>query len=205
MKIYLFLYPIREYVEDALTGTILKLFTEQEHDANRLNDIINARYRVRGYAVWWLLFSASKQNPLLPDYGRLSRQITIDEQDAFFACGISFLDNVIGKQYPDPDFILNQLPKKTTHLVLGGFHQWDCVDKLACAAHARGLPVIVDEDTTEQFFIYTCLQGKIPLKRPLSEHIQKVIQDCQDRDTLDQIIERRLNKPWFSPALEPAT
>ena len=50
--------------------------------------------------------------------------------------------------YPDNSFILNQIPFES-HLVVSGFHVWDCVDKFARYAYEKGLNVLVDEDLTE--------------------------------------------------------
>ncbi|MGM5488181.1 MAG: hypothetical protein ACQESG_04495 [Nanobdellota archaeon] len=36
-------------------------------------------------------------------------------------------------------------------LRLGGFHLWDCVERVAKRAYNRGLDVLVDEDLTELF------------------------------------------------------
>jgi len=52
--------------------------------------------------------------------------------------------------YPNQDYILNQFGKVKI-LRVGGFHMWDCVEKLAKRAYERGIDVLVDEDLTEFF------------------------------------------------------
>ncbi len=205
MKIYLFLYPIREYFEEGIIGIAMRHFAEEGHSVKRLSDIISARYRARGYHVWWLLFSGSNKVPVMPDLRRLASHVTVDERDAFFSCGVTFADHVTHQKYPEPAFILDQLPKKIKHLVLGGFHQWDCVDKLACAAHQRGIAVMVDEDTTDHFFYRTSQLGEIPLNRPLDEHVAEFLRETRKELITDFVIESRQNKPWFSPVPQPTT
>jgi hypothetical protein len=50
--------------------------------------------------------------------------------------------------YPDNDKILAQLGN-IWKLTISGFHMWDCVEKVAKAAHDKGIHTIVDEDLTE--------------------------------------------------------
>ncbi len=124
----------------------------------------------------------------------MSKDIFISKQDTVIANNVPFNSfyNSIGNKRPDLALIFKQIPEKITNLVLGGFHQWDCVDSLAEYAYAKKIPVVVDEDTTEVFFDRTIKYGPIPL-------IRKTPYQVEDRRYADTINLQRALSPWFSP------
>lgn len=197
MKVFLFLYPINYYFDSCLVD-YLKPFENANNNFRRINDIIDARYRQRGYKVFWLMFS-KENNPQEPDLSTISSYIRIDEKDSIIACGVSFDVHVKKKEYPDPEFVFNQIPG-ITELVVGGFHQWDCVDKIAeyaCFGYPpfeKDIPVIVDEDTTDYFFSRTSSCGDIPLIR------KKITSEDLGLNGLEIGLHRKMRegKPWFT-------
>lgn len=190
MKVFLFLYPVRQFFSDRIE-TSPPALREGNHNPGRISDIIDARYRQRGYAINWLMFSTN-EDPEKPDLSIVSSYIKICEEDTILVAGVSFKEHLIGEKYPDPLFILAQIPD-LTELVLGGFHQWDCVDKLAQCAHQRGILTLVDEDTTEMFFARTFLCGEVPLIRG-----GFTLSDLGIREDMIEFARAaRENKPWF--------
>lgn len=197
MKIFLFSYPIRPYCEEGLVGSALRSLHEKGHDARRLGEIIARRYRGRGYQVWWLCFGLPGTEDI-PDLTLLSPYLGWEEADTFISCDVSFHDHVKFEQYPNTERVLDMLPPRLKRLVLGGFHQGDCVEKIARAATKRGIPTLVDEDTTEMFFFRTSLRGQIPLIRPLCQHVRELLAEQESDVMRTWILERRRNKPWFA-------
>lgn len=184
---YIFLYPTREYFESMLK--FCKTFYIEGHSADKLNDIINSRYRSRGYGINWLLFS-DEDDPEKPDTKGLSSYIKVGKDDGILNAGVSFGKHVSEELYADNDFILDQLPAHK-ELVIGGFHQADCVDKLAACSYLRGVKTFVDEDTTEMFFWRETFRG-IPLTREKWR-----LGDLVSEELYDDIRESRKEKPWL--------
>ena len=112
----------------------------------------------------WLLFSQGRWLHK-PDRKQTSDIFDILPEDLVIGCGVSFADHVANWHYPDLDYVFSQTPYPIDELVLGGFHQSDCVDKTAEYAHGRGIKTWVDEDTTQHFFSNTAIDGTIPLNR----------------------------------------
>ncbi len=215
MKIFLFLYPFDTYFAK-LKGVYKARFDACGYDFRRINDIIDARYRQVGYQVMWLmpstkidpndslaarlisLYSTFRGVPLddlkEPDLSLLSQDITIHEKDTIITIDLHsyFPRGKERKDHPNLELIIFEKIPKATELVLGGFHQWDCVDKLAQYAHEHGISVLVDEDTTDMFFSRTSLQGTIPLIRKNPFRLLKP-------GDSKRAVEERKGKPWFLP------
>ena len=189
MKIFLFLYPIKQYFKSEINNSFL--FRKKNHDPKRINSIINARYREKGYQMAWLMFSDPNE-ALRPDISSVSDYVEILKDDIIIVSGVSFEKHLKEKKYPEYVFILAQMPH-TTELVLGGFHQWDCVDKLAEHAYRSKISTRVDEDTTELFFLSTVLKGEIPLIRK-----KFTLKDMGiNNQWLIFAKKARRGKPWF--------
>ena len=198
------MYPIGRFF-DFLVARYYKAFSDNNSNPRRINDIINDRYRKRGYKIYWLMFS-DRNDYRKPDLSQASRFIKISKKDIVIAAGISYKNLVIDKKYPEPSFILSQV-KHLTKLAIGGFHQWDCVDKLARFAYYQGIPTFVDEDTTEMFFEKSTLSGEIPLyrkqkillgtgkKKRFAKIIEKVF--CVTEQEIENIIQERKERPWL--------
>ena len=168
-------------------------FSFYEHQPGEINRLIRARYRERGYQIWWLLFS-DLSDPEKPDLTRIFGDIDIREEDTLLPCGATFKDHVRKRLYPSSEKVVDQLPDGIEELVLGGFHQEDCVDKVAACAHSRGIPTFVDEDTTEHFFPRTGLHGDIPDTREEFTLSALGIEE----DWVEFVLDNRQDRPWLT-------
>ncbi|MEK7202029.1 MAG: hypothetical protein AAB669_00640 [Patescibacteria group bacterium] len=159
MKVFLFLYPFREFFvhsngypdDPELADKVVEYFGQA----------IDARYRQRGYQVCWLLFRSEGEGL---DLVNLDRRVSIQPSDLLVDAGMTFsehcpcrLRGVLPEdQWPKPiyadlPFVSSQLPGPIEELWVGGFQISDCVEKLARFAYFRlGLKgsVHVDEDLT---------------------------------------------------------
>lgn len=183
-SIFLFLYPIEPYF-----ASCLQSFRLEQNCIEKLKEIIDERYRKRDYDIAYALFSSPFDigQPNLnsvPEYFPLEGRILV--------AGVSFEEHSLLKRYPKPDFILDQLPQHS-RLIVGGFHQWDCVDKIAERSYQRGVDTFVDEDTTELFFGSVERMGNVPLVR---EHWSLKGLGIPE-DMHDYVREVRKRKPWF--------
>jgi hypothetical protein len=93
-----------------------------------------------------------------PDYNQVPSYVDLRSEDRILNAGLSLERFLESKAHFDPFFILDQLPDHEK-LVLGGFHQYDCVEKVAKASCLRGVDTFVDEDTTHMFFKNHALHG----------------------------------------------
>lgn len=188
---FLFLYPDREYIDFCLGR-----FGREDYPVGFLSEIIDARYRKNGYKIYWLVFGKdeNQQEPNLP---RIHPCISIHEDDRIISCGVSFLAHTTQEIYPNPGDILAELPENPDKLAIGGFHMWDCVDKMARYAHRNGINTFVDEDTTELFFNSIRLQY-IPLIR--TDWSLSAFGHTEERDgkvIMEHIKKLRRKRPWL--------
>ncbi len=110
-----------------------------------LNASIDARYRQRGFEVFFALLDGTN----------ISDIIDVRPADRIIYVGMDEKTHrTMGENgkfpYPKQSRILDQLGPIST-LRIGGFHMWDCVTRLAKYAHRQNLDVLVDEDLTEFF------------------------------------------------------
>ncbi|MFA5932881.1 MAG: hypothetical protein WCV81_01290 [Microgenomates group bacterium] len=190
MKEFVFLYPIQEYLDGCVGSEAIRR-REGWEVCQRFNEIVEARYRQRGFGVSWVMFSDPNEHQL-PDFSIKAKEIEIKPEDHILVAGVSFLVHKTLKEYPDPLGILSQLPSNLERLVIGGFHQNDCVDKLGQAVYEKGISTVVDEDTTDVFFISMRYSLTIPLIRdefPIEEEVPP---------TMLYLLKERLSKPWFT-------
>jgi len=189
-KQYLFLYPVREYFEALGWG---------EHYCNpnaisNLMNIIDARYRNQEYGINWLLFSQNADNSL-PDLDHVPEEIGIQRNDRLIVAGVSFDEHTTNLVYPGPNYILNQLDPHL-RLVLGGFHQDDCVNKVAAVSYRRGVDTFVDEDTTHLGFGGLVLGHEVPVVRT-DWTLRGLGKPIGDKAILAHILKMRKDKPWL--------
>ena len=194
MSQYLFLYPIEEYFENSLGFRGLEV---RGITPSFLNDIIQARYRSRDYEVNWLFF-AEEDGSDEPDTVRLPEYVDIKDEDRVLSNEISFITHCQKELYPDPDMILDKLPEHE-RLVLGGFHEGDCIAKVAKRSHERGVETFLDTDTTGNF-MFAYIDRGIPLIRKdwsLESELSLDLSEEMDREHYDKVKEYRKDKPWY--------
>ena len=200
MKRFLFLYPIYEYVDREITNTPDDLLIIE-----RLNEIIDVRYRQLGYQINWLLFSI-ENNPNIIDLSIIDHRIGIYKTDRIIPAGLSRKRHR-EYNYPSSRRILAQIDY-ASELVIGGFHQTDCVEKIASTAYNNGTIVTVDEDTTDQFFKMAGLQQLPPVTRTREEYASSFrallenMGDVFSQKMIDRIVQdhrvERMKKPWLA-------
>ena len=148
-KEFMFLYPIPEIINFEIKnhGGSKKGDADafRKKYSKTLNKCINERYRQKGFGINYAVFDGSP----------VSDVIKVQESDKIIEVGLDFKTHTTEQPdgeypYPDQDYILNQLSGVRV-IRIGGFHMWDCVEKLAKRAYERGLDTLVDEDLTEFF------------------------------------------------------
>ncbi|MBP6942587.1 MAG: hypothetical protein KBB55_00915 [Candidatus Buchananbacteria bacterium] len=193
MPYFLFLYPFYSYVIHAGFGGAS---VRQETKAvTLLNKIISQRYRHQNYQVAWLFH---QDQSAAIDYSHQDRRIIIERSDLILNAGTTW-DDMRRAQYPDPQNILEQLPD-LTELVLGGFHQYDCVERIARHSHTQGIATHIDEDTTDLFFSSYYLGCPIRPRTSISER-GAVLRAFFERHQVPLEFTRaeRQEKPWLMP------
>ncbi len=190
MNQYLFLFPIRPFIDSSLDSCA---FERKGHSPSELFELIDARYREAGYAINWLLFSKD-DNLSEPDISQIPNYAKFHKKDNILNAGISFNSHIHEKIYANPDYVLNQLPSHDK-IIIGGFHQWDCVDKVAKASYENGMNTLVDEDTTDLFFAKRAHQD-IPAKRKKWD-LESLGLDGSPGYIVDFARKSRKGKPWF--------
>ena len=190
MNQYLFLYPIKEYFESCIA---YRAFLEDGHRPVKLCEMINARYRNNGYGINWLLFGKDEDDSK-PDFSKVPSFVDIEPRDGILVAGVSFKKHTSEAVYADVDFILNQLPPHQ-RLVVGGFHQWDCVDKLARQSYERGVDTFVDEDTTELFFGSWAFRNCPLIRKEWT--LDSLGLNDGNRALFEWIKNQRVSRPWF--------
>lgn len=145
-KIFLYLYPIKDYFaydiphfyDDNSKLNKSELYIKYKA-FRQMNELINKRYREKGFEIYYVMF------PNREIYG-LEKQVD---------------DKIIYVDYPfdDFDFHYADLSKLYTkignidYLVVGGFHECDCVRKAAeYAYNTLNIDTLVDCDLTNLFF-----------------------------------------------------
>ena len=150
-----------------------------------LNLCIDQRYRQKGFEIVYALLDGSP----------ISEVIVLQDNDRVINVGMdakTHRTKVKGKYpYPDTDYILAQLGKPRI-LRVGGFHMWDCVEKVAKRAYEKRIDVLVDEDLTEFF--------GFQIKRPkfkIDSYPNYDPKNLGGGNMFEEFIRARKGKPWL--------
>ncbi len=196
MRIFLFLYPYRYFFQHELQLS-RRMGKPPYFTLSPLNHLIDCRYRQLGYTVYWVL-AGKPESLMAPDLSQLEPLVKTGPTDVFISSGVPY--GVEDKwRYGRTRDVLAQLPSRITDLKVGGFHQWDCVNRIARAAYVRGLPVLVDEHLTDHFFCFHGLGDLIPDTCDYTfagfGHVERWARDPM---TLEHIRHMRKRRPWFA-------
>ena len=133
-KIFILLFPKKEYVEGYFTCEDISMF----------NECIKRRYIEKGYEFCVANFQNSDLGIVTLNPNKIiSANITFEESSPY-TC----------KDWRYADF--NDLTKKIqvekySNIALGGFHCYDCVERLAKEIYSINPNIIIDTDLTEMF------------------------------------------------------
>lgn len=180
MKQFIYMYPISEFINfEIILGNHGSKTDFKEFYKLKLDSCIDKRYRQKGFNINYFIFDDSKVSDI----------IVLRDSDKVKFVGLDYKNHVEEKKYPNEDYILNQLGKIDI-LRIGGFHMWDCVERIAKRAYKKRIDTLVDEDLTE-FFTNRIKkdnfqEDKYPTYNP-------------DRNScfFESFIEARKNKPWL--------
>lgn len=181
----MFMYPTETYFRDD------RITVPTREDIAFLFDIIDARYRQQDYQVHWAAFKEEQSDA--PDMDVVPAYVDIRDEDCVLVADVTTAELNEAEIYGDPDKILDQVVP-VDDLVIGGFHLYDCVDRLASRAWERDLDPFVDEETTEGLFYTLAVDGTdaVPLVRE-DWRLEALGFDEEEW----YIRERRKDKPWL--------
>lgn len=193
MSHFLYLYPIKEYIETSIKyNTTNRSIDKEAETLEHLNKIIDKRYRENPYNIYWLTFSDEHGNT---NYDIIDDRIYIDATDSIIDNGLTFTEHIKQGKYPHPGRIIDKLGD-IEKLVIGGFHQADCVEKVATYSHNSGIDTFVDEDTTDNYFTKSKFVD-IPLIRE-EYSLESLFSDFLADGFIEDIKEAREDKPWLT-------
>ena len=144
-KVFLYLYPIREFTK------VFLYHDDVKEPLLILNDTINKRYRDKGYQIVFALYPDKELYGVekYPNDSIIYTDIPFSEVSAIDENGDK-KKNFIPK-YPNELFLIKQLGY-VEELIVGGYHAMDCVKKVAETAYVNGIDTLVDLDLTDLFF-----------------------------------------------------
>ncbi len=184
-KKFIFLYPQQEIFEQKINVKLSEQEKVKFNYSKKLNSCIHYRYRLNGFSIVYALLDDSSVSDI----------IQLKPKDKIIYVGMDSKTHrtkkINGKYpYPNQDFILNQILPVDT-LVVGGFHMWDCVEKLARRAHKKGINVLVDEDLTD-FFAGRIIDKDFRIKKYPTYNPK-----LEGQLYFESFMQARKNKPWL--------
>ncbi len=202
MNAFLFLFPAQIYIELLIANKWINSVGMEQTVLRRLNEIIDKRYRQKDYRIFWLMFCLDEIARDKPNTTGICPAVKISPKDQIISCGVTQDETIVDREdlRPsirfDPANVIAQLPTTVADLKIGGYHQWDCVNRMAQATHEQGLPTLVDEDTTDFYF------SKISRGIEIPDHHDYTIRDfgLENLPThlLNHAIRLRAGRPWFA-------
>lgn len=133
-KLFILLFPQKEYVKGYFT----------DEDISMFNECIKRRYIDKGYEFCVANFQKSDLGIVKLNPDKITSADITFEESSPYTC----------KDWRYADF--NDLTKKIQveeyyDIVLGGFHCYDCVEQLAKEIYSINSNIIIDTDLTENF------------------------------------------------------
>lgn len=151
-KIFLYLFPIKEYTsfflfhDDALYDK-----WHIERPLPILEECIQKRYRDKGYEIVFVTYPdreifgiSPKENDMI-----IQTDITFNENSTIDSKGNK--KKGFTPKYPNIQDIIDYLGK-IKKIVVGGYHYNDCVKKIAEFAQTQGIETHIDLELTDLFF-----------------------------------------------------
>lgn len=141
MNWFLYLYPIKEYVEHSISNNSYGVKKESYLKKVRtINDYID-EYRKKDYSIAYSVFPDSKIHDLFK----------IKDSDKIITVNSCFKEMVEDKTHPNLSDVIYSL-EGLNDLVFAGFHNGDCVKKMSQKAKEIGFNSSIDRALTEFFF-----------------------------------------------------
>jgi len=151
-KVFLYLYPIKEYTSMFLLDDD-KLYDEWnvKRPLPILNECIQKRYRDNGYQVVYVIYPDKDIFGIIPkeEDKIIYTDISFQENSAIDEKGNKKKDFI--PKYPNEQLIISKLGD-IDELVVGGYHAQDCVKRVAETALNLGIKTLIDLDMTDFFF-----------------------------------------------------
>ncbi len=199
MKIYLFLYPIKKYFEYSFSE-VATILQENNLTPRRIDQIIDTRYRQNNFQIIWLVFADTIHDQKNNCLNSISPYITIHKNDIILKSELTF-SQMEKSLYPQEKIIYEKIVKLTgpiEKITLGGFHQNDCVEKIAKCFHNLDIYTQIDEETTELFFTITAHNKK---EIPLTRSKPTTLEDLGVSENFLELARKcRKDKPWLTQA-----
>jgi len=191
LKIFAFVNPIKPYVKEILQNWR----SMDEPSCDRLNELVEIRYRSKGYQVVWLPFS-KQGNRREVDESLLSTRIVFASQDLIIPVGVPYGEKATWR-WPKNRFACEQLPDGIEELKVGGFHCYSCASRFAKYCYRQGIPTLVDEDLTDIHFYTLCTLGFVPDERVFTAEGFGHQDQLEDPKWGKDFVRARLSMPWF--------
>ena len=173
-KAFILLFPQKEYLGE-------------ETDIQLFNDCIKQRYLNNNYDFIVVRYRGSDLGivGIKPTYV-IDANISFKESSPY---------TTKDWKYADFEYIANQVPiKNYNQIVIGGFHCFDCVEKLASQIYKTTKNVIIDSDLTEMFWYASRFQKGWDIKSYNPElKLQKVLSN----DAITSLVKLKIAKERY--------
>lgn len=187
-KIFLCLYPVREFCYD-----YDRLLDEDEFDHcyKVLNECIEKRYRENAYQVVFAMYPEKNIFGVIPD--ATDKIITTDV--SFEEATKKDEDKV---KYPSEEYLIKQLEDFDT-IVIGGFHFADCVKKVAEYCYNQGYQTLVDLDLTDLFYSVHRIREYFDIYEYNPKEYKKFMIQSMSRNLPKEVVEKIFLNSYASP------
>lgn len=146
-KVFIYLYPIKEYTEMFLSSTE----KNTKIPLSILDECIDKRYRENGYQVIFALYPDKNIFGITrkPEDKIIYTDVLFEEASAIDFNGQ--LKKNFKPKLPNDITLLRKIGF-VDKLVIGGYHNNSCVERLGETALSLGIDTLIDVDMTDLFF-----------------------------------------------------